>query len=156
LAAVSYLRLHGDGAAGLASAATPRRALKISRWNVLSSAGVIVTATTMTVPSLPVLTSSRSCPGQGSAIGAGLLPFQSRQPEAQLIISYELVTVPADNEPGAPIAPCGVCNMEILLLSVVLILVMITLGLAFIVLDDVKFDGRMLDGLVERLSRRNS
>jgi hypothetical protein len=46
--------------------------------------------------------------------------------------------------------------MEILLLSVVLILVMITLGLAFIVLDDVKFDGRMLDGLVERLSRRNS
>ena len=71
------------------------------------------------------------------------------------MISYELVTVPADNEAGALMRRGGYA-MGLLLLSVVLILVMITLGLAFIVLDDVKFDGRMLDDLAKRLSRRMS
>ena len=44
--------------------------------------------------------------------------------------------------------------MELLLVSVVFIMTVITLGLGFLIFDDFMFDGRMIDGLIERLSRR--
>ena len=143
MAAVSYLRLHATGPRrfGRNTEAGPQnfaleRSLKC--WRHYHGDDDYDCPVAARLDQLPFLPRSRECHR-----GACYLS-KSRRPEAHLIISYELVTVPADNEPGAPIAPCGVCNMEILLLSVVLILVMITLGLAFIVLDDVKFDGRML------------
>ena len=39
--------------------------------------------------------------------------------------------------------------MEFLLLSVILVLAAITLALGFVILDDLMFDGRILDRLLE-------
>jgi hypothetical protein len=48
----------------------------------------------------------------------------------------------------------GYGNMELLLVSVISVMAVIVVGLGLVIFDDFKYDGRWLDALVDKFSRR--